>query len=516
MKKLIIIPFLFFTLFTILFAQTIDLNWASDFKVERLLFSQYQPLHLSDDAYYVLSSSRKEASIIKFDLAHKYISHTKILDDLNGLSVVPQSVLMTKRNVFAYTTKFNRKSKRMYLYASKLKEENFEPLEEIYQYDYSTGGPLKVGALALAASESITKKGIFSDLVDLEISPDSTQVALVDTSPFQKLNENKEIDIAVFDEELNVLWERKIELDVKLARLLRIQKAVANDGSIYVLVDILRKNKEREKNSAPSESRLYRVTPDEVQEIPLGLDNESFITDARIFISNETGQVSIAGFYASKLIGRGLQGIFHLGGNAKDGFGPISFQKFDKELLAFFNSDRALKKGAGLPNTFRINNTVSHVNGDISLVAEIDFVQEDGDDECPEDEYHSYDIIVPRISAGGSLLSLAHIQKSFVSDKDASPNSYAMTSDQDNIYLLFNYSKTKFDFGPDEQKCYTCAYTDLAIINKNGELESRTEVTKTKAKDGFLHPRLARATDGTFLISAKDLKNNSIGLLRIE
>lgn len=516
MKKLIFIPVLVSFLITQIYAQTIDLNWAPDYKMENLFFSKYQPLHVDSDGYYLLSANKKETSILKFDLDHKFISHTDFVDELNGLNIVPENVLRTKNNVFAYTTIYNKKTKLLNLYTCQLEDGNFQAIEEKYQQDYEMRNFLKTAGLALVFSEPIPAINVFANLAELELSSDSTIVALINESPFQKLKEQKEIDIAVFDEDFNVLWERKVELGIQANRFYGLRKSVANDGSVYILVDELRRLSERNKYTAPYEAKFFRITQDNIQEIPLGLSKESSFADARIFISKETGNVSIAGFYADGLIGEGLQGVFHVQGNAKEGFRPITFEKFDDELLGLFNSERAISKGRGLPYTLSIREKLSHSNGDISLAAEINHVEDVGDEECPDEEFHSYDILMPRFSPNGSLVNMTYIQKSFVSDADGSPNSFALTSDDENIYLLFNYQKTKHDFGPDEQKCYSCAYTDLAIIDSNGDIVSRTEVAKTKAKDGFLLPKFAKVNGTTFLISAKDIKMNSIGLLSVE
>ena len=516
MKKLIFIPVLVSFLFTQIYTQTIDLNWAPDFKTEKLFFSKYQPLHVSDDAYFVLSANKKEASILQFDLEHKFISHTDFVDELNGLNIVPENVLRTKNNVFAYTTIYNKKTKLLNLYASELVQGDFQAIEEKYQQDYEMRSFLKTAGLALVFSEPIPAINVFANLAELELSSDSTVVALINESPFQKLKEKKEIDIAVFDEDLNVLWERKVELGIPANSFYGLQKAIANDGSVYILVDELRRLSERNKYTAPYKTRFFKITKDNVQEISLDISNESSIADARIVISRQTGDVSIAGFYADGLIGDGLQGVFYVTGNTEKGFGPFVFEKFDNELLGLFNSERAISKGRGLPYTFTIREEVLHMNGDMTLAAEINFVEDVGDEECPDEEFHSYDILMPRFSPDGSLVNMTYIQKSFVSDADGTPNSFALTSDEENIYLLFNYQKTKQDFGSDEQKCYSCAFTDLAIIDQQGDLVSRTEVAMTKAKDGFLLPKLSKANESTFLISAKDLKVNSVGLLRVE
>ena len=134
----------------------------------------------------------------------------------------------------------------------------------------------------------------------------------------------------------------------------------------------------------------------------MGLSKESSFADARIFISKETGNVSIAGFYGDGLIGEGVQGIFNVQGNANEGFSPITFKKFDDELLGLFNSEKAITKGRGLPYTLEIREEVSHSNGDISLAAEINFVEDVGDEDCPDDEFHSYDILMPRFSPNGN------------------------------------------------------------------------------------------------------------------
>lgn len=90
MKKLIFLPLCVFILFSTLLAQNVELTWAPDLNRENFILNDFNPFHLDDNAYYVLGSKRREASILKFDLNHNFISQTNYTDVKEKQHIAPE------------------------------------------------------------------------------------------------------------------------------------------------------------------------------------------------------------------------------------------------------------------------------------------------------------------------------------------------------------------------------------------------------------------------------------------
>ena len=348
--------------------------------------------------------------------------------------------------------------------------------------------------------------------IGLEISPDSMLVAYVNDQKSAKQKENKSISVAVLSERLNLLWEKQIELDVPASRFEYVQSLVGNDGVVYVLARNFIPANEREVLFKPFEYVVYKLHHTGVEKRALETDLENILVDMKMSLNEETGELSLAGFYQNKFVGPGIQGIFYFSGNMEKGFDSNSFFTFDDELLAWFNSSKALEKNSGISESFFIKDQIRHPNGDWSLIAEDSFIiAEEGDD----DEFHSYDVLVIRFSPSGELKHVAHVPK-FFNDDVQYATSYSFATNQNNIYLLFNYTKQKEEFAEGEEKCFICTYTDLVIINQDGKVESASQLVKSKPRDGKIFPFASATKNGAFLIVSKYLRNSTLGLITVE
>ena len=496
MKNLIYILVYFSPLISNLFAQEIDLNWAPDLIKENVVQDDYRPFHLDDDAYYILASKRKESSILKFDLNHNYLSETVFSDFQGKQHITPQNKIRTKNFTYAYSILGDAKADVSSIYTSQLQQDGFEKLNAKFRH------PLNIGATCL-----------FN--LDLVLSPDSALIAYVNDQGKNKIGESKNISVAVFNERFGTLWKKEFELDVPGSKFEQLQTIVGNDGVIYILARNFVPIKERKNRVLPFEYVIYRLHHTGIQSKTVELNDKNILLDIRISLLSESGGLSIVGTYSDKSEREGIHGLFYTSGNLIKGFTDMAYSKFERELLEWYSTPEQVSKGSGLPLTFVIKEGRRHPNGDLSLVLEDSFevVDEEDDDDII---YHSYDILVARFSNTGTLKNIAHLPKYFFGGGLRSSTSYSLSMNQDEIYILYNHTKRKGEFEEGEDKCFFCTYTEIVVINQNGRVASGTELIVSKVKDGRIHPLQSAVNNNAFLIVSKNVKNVTMGTIRLE
>jgi len=193
-------------------------------------------------------------------------------------------------------------------------------------------------------------------------------------TPFEG-NTAEKFGLAVYDENLNQLWSKELQLPFK-DRLYEVEKyKVDNQGNAYLLGIVYKGSVRAKRQGRPNyEYHLLAYNKqDEYTEYLLNLDDK-FITDMQFEITGN-GEIVCAGFY-SELGTTSVRGTFYLIIDAKTKeVIKEYYEEFDQRFLTDFMSERRADKGKELAR-YNLNQLEIRRDGGVVLVAEQFYVRE--------------------------------------------------------------------------------------------------------------------------------------------
>ena len=308
------------------------------------------------------------------------------------------------------------------------------------QYDIE-GEPL--GKEKMIAEFPATRKSQLEALNFVQAS-DSSSMLTFFSERFDKYA-NEKMDFNLFDQELNIIWNRSIEFPYQ-NRNFEIHRTVVDPtGRVYLLIRVLFDKEERSQNAGPGfRYSLVTFGSDtslvEDYEISLG---DQYISDIDMIL-NANNQIICSGFYSER--GRGqAAGTFFLNINRnKREVEQKGLSPFDKGFAASFMESSRIRGKIELTD-FKLDHFVRFQDGSFGLVAEQFLV----DEICFQDFrtgmfncnyfYYYNNIIVVKMDSTGEVIWTADIPKYQESSNDGGfHSSYAFAFDGKNLHFVFN------------------------------------------------------------------------------
>jgi hypothetical protein len=203
---------------------------------------------------------------------------------------------------------------------------------------------------------------------DFVLSEDKSRILIYRSLPYDKTG-NARFSYKVIDENLNVLWSKKLDLPYKDKQFHVSKYRIDNQGNVFMLANI-DKNKdlvERRKPTYTYSILAYFYKEDKVKEYTIDL-GEKFISDVAFNI-NSTGDLICTGFY-SKSSETSQAGTFYLRiDRSTTEVSARSLHDFEKDFMIEFMSERKVDKGRELYN-FDIDHLLLRDDGSAVMVAE--------------------------------------------------------------------------------------------------------------------------------------------------
>lgn len=281
---------------------------------------------------------------------------------------------------------------------------------------------------------------------DFQLSKDTTKLLVYYNPPFDKYNE-EEFKYKVFDNNLNLLWEKEIKLPYK-DKLFSIEDYIVdNDANVYMLAKILpdRTKGEKEKKTEQVKKFIilsYKHKSKEFKQYEIKL-KDKWVESINYDLNQNLNELIIGGFYSNNNK-MDINGLFYMSIDLKSGeVKQTSKKEFDKDFMAEMVGEKKADKGKGL-SEFYFDYFFSKKDGGAYIVAEQYYITvitttDSKGNTSTRYVYHYNDIIVASISPKGEIDWIKKIPKKSA-DGSGYYLSYAINhnEEKDNLNIVFN------------------------------------------------------------------------------
>ena len=354
-----------------------------------------------------------------------------------------------------------------------------------------------------------------------KLSRDSSKVLIYYNLPYEK-GASEKFGFQVYDNELNKLWEKEIELPYK-EELFEVENyRVANDGNVYLLGVIFKDKRRVKRHGEPNykyQVLSYTDKGNKLTEYPIEVEDH-FLTDMIITI-NEDKDIVCGGFYSAK-------GTFTVKGSyflkIDDETKEIkakSFNEFGIDFITQNMTERQEKKSnkkaekGKKPELYKyfLDEIILKDNGGAVLIGEQFYIvsvartytnPNGGITTTYTNHYYYNDIIVVNMGADGNIVWTEKIPKRQVSVNDGGFfSSYTITVVNDKMYFVFNDNPKNLEY-TGEGKIYNFnrgreSLVVLVELDKNGN-QTREAIFSAKEAEVLIRPKVCEQISNTELI----------------
>ncbi len=387
-----------------------------------------------------------------------------------------ERVILLKGQLYFFTSFANQAKKKNYLFYQTLNE-RLIPSKKL----------VKISEVDAINKE---RKGAFS----IEPSRDSSKVLIYAQLPYQR-KEPERFSLQVFNDSLQLLWQREIVLPYADNLFSVEEYRVDNQGNVYLLGVRYKDGAGFRRRGTPDyQYVILAYTQDGGDVKTYEVDNNNYFLTDMTFRIADNGHLICAGFYSNKST-YSIKGacFFRIDPHGykiyEQNFKPFDFDFLTEHLSegAKERARRASESGNSRrePELYQVklDELILRSDGGAVLVAEQYYVQEYiyrfWDGTLRYDYYYNYyDIIVVNIRPDGEIEWTARIPKrqETVND-DGYFSSYAMTVVRDRFYFIYNDNAR--NLAPAEDRPRTVqrfngkqSVIALAEISKDGSMRT--------------------------------------------
>jgi hypothetical protein len=499
----------------IITAQDYNIDWGEIYPHKE----SSKTISFSDEHYYVLNKKKKQYEIVQFDYDHNLIS-TKQLD-FKYIDVHQHywEIVDLKSGRFQILADEDKKNDKVRVLCTSIKSDGqFDSkMKTLASFDFE----LKT----MVAGED----GLNRDKIGVSVSKDSTKVAITSVKFYRDYGKGKgnEIySIAVFDENMELLWEKDVEFPFADKKIDIQQFEVNNDGEVFLLTKTKQKQPNPDKNINYKFS-IYKISPNS-DFIELVINPKRVIPLETSFQIIDNQEIIVFGFYTreEKSYRFKPDGLFSYSFSSK---GERLFQNtsdFKNDYYAKLNGEDGL---AGENSLRYFNPKIDEIlynreKGNYLLIAEsrylanIDNYQVIG---IKEDDIYFYtnQIIVLLISDNGAIKWATPIIKDFGRKKNSiNFTSYVVTFKNGNLYFIFNDEKTvKEQKSYDKKRKSMPVITEIVKIDGDGEIKFRDVLFLPNERLRAFNSKYSKnIEDGKILICNAKYYKYKYGVLTLE
>ena len=526
MKKL---QHIFVTVCFILFvASTANaqykINWGPIYEKEGGMFSSFYLAGGDENNYFMVMKPKKENNLLKFDFNHKLISTSPINFKFNGEDLLLREFITTKSKTFGIFSNYDKKKNIFSIQAAQLEGGNFKPIKEVAMQPY------KVQYKFIGGYESE-----FSGYTDEDasggfaISSDRNYVATIRTLSSKESGQADVISVIVFDESMNVKWQKIQDFPYKDKKLDIQDFIVSNNGDVYLAVTLDLPKKEKKKGIPYYNYQVVKISENDYKEYKLTVPGNNVVSSAGLFISPKENEVYIGGFCKDEEKETdGDNGLFYSKLDITTGNLNTKVHPFSKDFLDGLVKNQKIEDGDGIVN-FRVKDFVTFSDNSFSFIAEktyrVIYITYQNGRKYTRTYYHTNEIIIPRFEQNGELINLVKLEKDYTSFSPLTI-SYSLGVNNDKLFLLYNETKSRTE-GVVEEKLKinlfrpykgveSRSYTTLAVIDNNGKLESEETLFTGSETEGYFFPWHSGQFGEKLLINIYSGKNYHFGTLKLE
>lgn len=362
----------------------------------------------------------------------------------------------------------------------------------------------------------------------VELSPDSSLLMIQhDSSALRKSSES--FSFKVYDENLDLQWQKNLELPFQNDVLAVESFLIANNGHVYMMSGTKSPKKELNvNNSAPQQRKYLLLSYDpelnKLKEYDVSLRDQWIISATFDLAPN--GDVVMGGFYShDQSFSIAGTFFFRISGTNKK-VEASGLMAFDRHFLKQFMNDHRMERGREL-NNFYFDHFLVREDGSATFVGEqyyvIErFLQDPSTGRFQQQNYFYYnDLIVVEVNPDGAIKWAVKVPKKQVSINDnGTYSSYALTWNNEFVHLVFNddadnLERLQLDPDADVQTMNNIKKSSATwvAIDRNG---NQKRETLFRAKDAFtlLRPKIHMGSrNGELVLYAQYRRKYRFGLI---
>jgi|GEM_PF-573720 len=494
----------------------------------------YKFLGLTGDTYQMVFKPDKENRLITHSLNHEIISDEDFDYVFNKQRLKIHGSIKTKSSSFVYMHQYNKKYKEWILHVSKYVNGSYTEPQEVYFQEIDFEEKSIRRAFEYYNEQG---RGPFSSGSDggLLISEDSTKVAFINHLDAPRPGKEDGFAIAVFDDKMNLLWKDVFYHNFGKKGGNVIQNVVTNDGEIFLLSKVFEENKlfgkvksKKNKNLPSYNYHICHINQEGILDHTVDIGNDVAPVGAGLFFPNDnTDQYLLSGFYTNDEFGSNrINGIFFTYGDKNFDKSEVKIHEFEKGFLDNLTRDRDIKKGKGIKTTYEIKDMLEYRDGTIGFIAEETYTTINtfgganafGNQNAFMNQnrtivYHSNNIIIPKFDVEGNLLNIQKIEKEYRSESPRM-TSFSLAINKGKAYIVFNDFKKRKERKAMNKKGRI--FTDLVIIDEDGEIETRETLFSNKEIDLYFNTVFSGYNNDVMLIGTASRRKYQMGTLKFD
>lgn len=385
---------------------------------------------------------------------------------------------------YLITSFFNSAKDKNYLFAQKL-DARFEPNEDLILIgEIDSRNEIQIGDFQIQHSRDSSKVIIYQDIPT-------------------KRSESQQAKVSIYDDNLELLWDRKIKLPYESKLFNNIKFEVDNSGNAYLLGKrFFEKERDLVKKRPNFEYILEAFTQKGEKVDRYQLDDKlKLITDMTFEVSNKN-DIICTGFYTNKTKSAGgfgssesIQGVVYFKiDNERKEIEEKTFTKFDLDFITLNATERA-KRVALRQNSddfvgndpalysYDFRDVILRSDGGVVIIAEQFFIEEvnrsvntfnrgfNNQTFRNSNIYNYNEVIVVNIRPDGSIQWANSVPKyqSSITETGRRFLSFANANIGDKIYLIFNEERSVLE-GSNSSIFKSQNALAMAELDKSGEL----------------------------------------------
>lgn len=498
-------------------SQDYEANWGKIYDKSGLLSMHYL-IGIEDDAYYVLEKPKKSPTLLKFSLDHKLLKRTQPKMQFQGKRVILDRFVKTQSGTFGYLQQFDKKKKTYKIFTSKFEDGKFAAMREIYSHQYKK--------LVSVFSTQFSHPGHPQLGSRFIVSKNKEYAAYTNALSSKPKSRKESFAVALFDQDLNMLWESYPKIPEQQDDLTLIQTKVSDEGIIYLL-GRFEGGKKINGTKIRKEYIVFKITENGMDNFLLELPANTAATHAAIHLpSDQKNELVLSGLYQSSESKRYYDGAFSLTVNTETGKKDVKLSKFEDE----FDLKKIMKKKMVEGQIISLNSTFELSNGHFGFVAEAMGQQSNtpatsgpnpgGLNSGNKIKLKSGNLFCVFFDENGNFLKETVIEK-FCHDYSSTILSYAAAVMDDKLFLVFNDMKTgkkKREADTAGGKKKSVMSSDLVVLDSQGEIEFNETIFDKKSVGLLFTPYMMDYTDKFILLTSQNgsLQKFAFGTIQVK
>ncbi|MDT8410953.1 MAG: hypothetical protein RQ875_00705 [Vicingaceae bacterium] len=384
-----------------------------------------------------------------------------------------------------------------------------------YAFAYPIDENGKVGSKFKLLDERETDGKKFLNM-DFVLSKDSTKLLFYYSPTYDKYADEK-FSYKVFDNSLNILWEKDVKLPYRDKNFGIKDYVVDNEGNVFMLSTIYPDKSKGEKETKHEQAKTYTILAYKYKEATfkqyeIKLKNK-WVSDIYYDLNEEKGELYVGGFYSDDRYTSSTNGIFYMSINIKTtNVTQSSTKAFDKDFMIDELGERKADKGKGI-TSYVFDYFYAKKDGGAYLIAEKYYVtvhtttNPQTGATTTRYVYHYNDIIVVNVNPKGEIEWIRKVPKRSSDGAGGYYLSYAINfnTSTNNLNIIFNDNPANIEILKTNEKKIKAVNIKKSVatvvnINEEGYLK-RVPLFKNKENDKIiLQPKKFMQIDDNTLI----------------